>query len=127
MANVPAELKYTKSHEWVKEEDGLYVGGLTDFAQDALGDIVFINMPEEGDDVASGEAFADVESVKAVSDVFSPVSGTVAEVNEGLIAEPALINQEPYEQWLIKVKDVSDTEELMDAAAYEEFCATEEE
>lgn len=127
MANIPAELKYTKSHEWVKEEDGLYVVGLTDFAQDALGDIVFINMPEEGDDVASGESFADVESVKAVSDVFSPVSGTVAEVNEGLIDEPALINQEPYEQWLIKVKDVSDTEELMDAAAYEEFCATEEE
>lgn len=127
MANVPAELKYTKSHEWVKEEDGLYVIGLTDFAQEALGDIVFINMPEEGDDVASGESFADVESVKAVSDVFSPVSGTVAEVNEGLIDEPALINQEPYEQWLIKVKDVSDTEELMDAAAYEEFCATEEE
>ncbi|MBQ2410640.1 MAG: glycine cleavage system protein GcvH, partial [Selenomonadaceae bacterium] len=127
MANVPAELKYTKSHEWVKEEDGLYVVGLTDFAQEALGDIVFINMPEEGDDVASGESFADVESVKAVSDVFSPVSGTVAEVNEGLIDEPALINQEPYEQWLIKVKDVSDTEELMDAAAYEEFCATEEE
>ena len=127
MANVPAEPKYTKSHEWVKEEDGLYVVGLTDFAQDALGDIVFINMPEEGDGVASGESFADVESVKAVSDVFSPVSGTVAEVNEGLIDEPALINQEPYEQWLIKVKDVSDTEELMDAAAYEEFCATEEE
>ena len=126
MANVPAELKYTKSHEWVKEEDGLYVVGLTDFAQDALGDIVFINMPEEGDDVASGESFADVESVKAVSDVFSPVSGTVAEVNEGMIDEPALINQEPYEQWLIKVKDVSDTEELMDAAAYEEFCANEE-
>lgn len=126
MANVPAELKYTKSHEWVKEEDGLYVVGLTDFAQEALGDIVFINMPEEGDDVASGESFADVESVKAVSDVFSPVSGTVAEVNEVLIDEPALINQEPYEQWLIKVKDVSDTEELMDAAAYEEFCANEE-
>ena len=126
MANVPAELKYTKSHEWVKEEDSLYVVGLTDFAQEALGDIVFINMPEEGDDVASGESFADVESVKAVSDVFSPVSGTVAEVNEELIDEPALINQEPYEQWLIKVKDVSDTEELMDAAAYEEFCANEE-
>ena len=127
MASVPAELKYTKSHEWVKEEGGLYVVGLTDFAQEALGDIVFINMPEEGDDVASGESFADVESVKAVSDVFSPVSGTVAEVNEELIDEPALINQEPYEQWLIKVKDVSDTEELLDAAAYEEFCANEEE
>ena len=127
MASVPAELKYTKSHEWVKEENGLYVVGLTDFAQEALGDIVFINMPEAGDDVTSGESFADVESVKAVSDVFSPVSGTVAEVNETLIDEPALINQEPYEQWLIKVSDVSDIEDLLDAAAYEEFCATEEE
>ena len=125
--NYPVDLKYSKSHEWIRYEDDVAVIGISDFAQDALGDIVFINMPEEGDDVASGESFADVESVKAVSDVFSPVSGTVAEVNEGLIDEPALINQEPYEQWLIKVKDVSDTEELMDAAAYEEFCATEEE
>lgn len=127
MAKVLADLKYTKSHEWVKEEDGLYVVGLTDFAQESLGDIVFINLPEEGDDVAAGESFADVESVKAVSDVFSPVSGTVAAINEEILDDPAAVNSDPYTQWFIKVQDVSDTEELMDAAAYEEFCATEEE
>lgn len=126
MANVPAELKYTKSHEWVKEEDGVYVVGLTDFAQDALGDIVFINLPEEGDEVTSGESFSDVESVKAVSDVFSPVSGVVAEINEAILDDPSLVNSAPYESWFIKVKDVSGTEDLLDAAAYEEFCATEE-
>ncbi len=127
MAKVLADLKYTKSHEWVKEENGLYVVGLTDFAQESLGDIVFINLPEEGDDVAAGESFADVESVKAVSDVFSPVSGTVAAINEEILDDPAAVNSDPYTQWFIKVQDVSDTEELMDAAAYEEFCATEEE
>ena len=127
MAKVLADLKYTKSHEWVKEENGLYVVGLTDFAQESLGDIVFINLPEEGDDVAAGESFADVESVKAVSDVFSPVSGTVAAINEEILEDPAAVNSDPYTQWFIKVQDVSDTEELMDAAAYEEFCATEEE
>ena len=80
--NIPAELKYTKSHEWVKEEDGVYTVGLTDYAQKELGDIVFINLPAEGDEAVAGEALADVESVKTVSDVFSPVTGTVAEVNE---------------------------------------------
>ncbi len=127
MAKVLADLKYTKSHEWVKEEEGLYVVGLTDFAQESLGDIVFINLPEEGDDVTAGESFADVESVKAVSDVFSPVSGSVAAINEEILDDPAAVNADPYTQWFIKVQDVSDTEELMDAAAYEEFCATEEE
>jgi len=105
--NNPEELKYSKTHEWVKEEDGLYVIGLTDFAQSELGDIVFINLPEVGDAVTAGAAFADVESVKAVSDVFSPVSGT------------------PYEAWLIKVQDVDAFEELLDSAAYTEFCAQE--
>lgn len=127
MANIPAELKYTKSHEWVKEEDGVSVIGLTDYAQNALGDIVFINLPEVGDSVAAGESFADVESVKAVSDVFSPVSGTVADVNEELLDDPALVNEDPYGAWLIKVSGVSGTEELLDAAAYEEVCASEEE
>ena len=126
MANIPAELKYTKSHEWVKEEDGLYVIGLSDFAQNALGDLVFVNLPEEGDDVTAGDAFADVESVKAVSDIFSPVSGTVAEVTEELLDAPETINEDPYGAWLVKVSDVSDTEELFDAAAYEEICAAEE-
>ena len=84
MSNIPANLKYSKSHEWVLEEDGVFTIGLTDYAQDALGDIVFINLPEEGDSVTAGEAFSDVESVKAVSDVFSPVTGTVTAVNEAL-------------------------------------------
>lgn len=126
MSNIPEELKYTKSHEWVKEEDGVITVGLTDYAQSALGDIVFINLPEEGDDVTAGQAFSDVESVKAVSDVFSPVSGKVAAINEELLDNPALVNEDPYEAWLIKVEEVSDTEELMDAAAYGQVCAAEE-
>ena len=126
MSNIPEELKYTKSHEWVKEEDGVITVGLTDYAQSALGDIVFINLPEEGDDVTAGQAFSDVESVKAVSDVFSPVTGKVAAINEDLLDNPALVNEDPYEAWLIKVEDVSDTEELMDAAAYGQVCAAEE-
>lgn len=126
MANTPAELKYTKSHEWVKEEDGVFTIGLTDFAQDALGDIVFVNLPEEGDTVTAGETFADVESVKAVSDVFSPVTGTITEINEELLDNPALVNEDPYDAWFIKVSEVSGTEELLDASAYEEVCAAEE-
>lgn len=126
MSNIPEELKYTKSHEWVKEEDGVITVGLTDYAQSALGDIVFINLPEEGDDVTAGQAFSDVESVKAVSDVFSPVTGKVAAINEELLDNPALVNEDPYEAWLIKAEAVSDTEELMDAAAYGQVCAAEE-
>ena len=126
MSNIPGELKYTKSHEWVKEEDGVITVGLTDYAQSALGDIVFINLPEEGDDVTAGEAFADVESVKAVSDVFSPVTGTVTAVNEALLDDPAQINEAPYEAWLIKVGQVSDSEELLDAEGYEAVVAAEE-
>lgn len=125
MANTPAELKYTKSHEWVKEEGGLTIVGLTDYAQNALGDIVFVNLPEVGDAVTAGEAFSDVESVKAVSDVFSPVTGTVAEVNEELLDNPALLNEAPYSTWLVKVSDVTATEELLDAAAYDAVCAAE--
>ena len=126
MANIPEELKYTASHEWLCEEDGLTVIGLTDYAQEALGDIVFVNLPEEGDEVTAGEAFADVESVKAVSDVFSPVTGIVAGVNEDLLDDPAQVNEHPYDAWFIRVSDVTDTEELLDAAAYEEVCAAEE-
>ena len=126
MANFPAELKYTKSHEWVREEDGLHVIGLSDYAQEALGDIVFVNLPEEGNSVTAGDSFADVESVKAVSDVFSPVTGVVAAVNEALLDNPALVNEDPYGAWLIKVSDVTETEELLDAAAYEQLCAAEE-
>ena len=121
----PAEMKYSKDHEWMKEEDGVVVIGISDFAQDALGDVVFVNLPEEGDSVTAGENFGDVESVKAVSDLVSPVSGTVCAVNEDLLDEPEQLNKAPYDAWLIKVENVSDTEELLDAAAYEAFCAQE--
>ena len=124
--NFPAELKYSKSHEWLKEEDGVSVIGISDFAQDALGDVVFVNLPEVGDDAAAGEAFGDVESVKAVSDIICPVTGVVEEVNEDLADAPENLNSDPYGSWIIKVKEVSATEELLDAAAYEAFCATEE-
>ena len=126
MSNIPAELKYVKSHEWVKEENGVYVIGLTDYAQSALGDIVFINLPEEGDAVTAGESFSDVESVKAVSDVFSPVTGTVCAVNEALLDDPAQINEAPYEAWLVKVENVTGTEDLLDADAYAAVVEAEE-
>ena len=121
----PAELKYSKDHEWMKEEDGVAVIGISDFAQDALGDVVFVNLPGEGDEVTAGKAFGDVESVKAVSDLVSPVSGTVCAVNEALLDEPEKLNKAPYDAWLIKVENVTGTEELLDAVAYEAFCAQE--
>ena len=93
---IKPELQYSKDHEWVKEEDGLFVIGISDFAQDALGDLVFVNLPEVGDAVTAGEAFGDVESVKAVSDLLSPVSGTVAEINEELLDAPEKLNEDPY-------------------------------
>ena len=121
--SVPSELYYTKDHEWVKVEDGKATIGITDFAQHELGDVVFINLPEVGDEVTAGEAFGDVESVKAVSDVNSPVTGEVAEVNGDLADEPQRMNQEPYESWFIRVKQVTDRADLMDAEAYEAFTA----
>ena len=126
MPNIPENLRYTASHEWVSEEDGVYTIGLTDFAQDSLGDLVFINLPQVGDDVEAGEAFSDVESVKAVSVVFSPVTGTVTEVNEELVDAPELVNEDPYNAWLIRVGDVTEVEDLLDAAAYAEACENEE-
>lgn len=120
------ELKYTKSHEWVKETDDGYLEiGLTDYAQKQLGDLVFVNLPMEGDEVAAGEPFADVESVKAVSDVYSPVTGVVDVVNEELLDAPELINESPYEAWLIRVKDAGEREELMTAKEYEDFVENE--
>ena len=123
--NIPKELQYTKSHEWLLVEDGVATVGLTDFAQDALGDIVFVNLPQSGDQVSAGEALGDVESVKAVSDVLSPVSGVVAEVNEELLDNPALVNEDPYGAWLVKVQQLTGEEELLDAAAYEAHFAEE--
>ena len=123
--NIPKDLLYTKTHEWVKKnDDGTVYVGLTDFAQSELGDLVFVNLPEEGDAVTAEESFADVESVKAVSDVNSPVSGTVVEVNEKLEDAPELINTDAFENWIIKVElsDMAELDELMDAEAYEKFC-----
>ena len=119
-------LKYSKSHEWVEElSDGTVRIGLTDFAQSELGDLVFVNLPEEGDEVVCEESFADVESVKAVSDVFSPVSGKVIAVNEELLDAPEKINEDPYRAWLVVVGEITDQEELLDAAAYEAQCEAE--
>ena len=121
----PKNLMYTKTHEWVLlNDDGTALVGITDYAQDQLGDLVFVNLPEPGDMVTAGESFADVESVKAVSDVLSPVTGEVEEINEILADEPQRMNQEPYESWFIKVREITDRAELMDADAYQAFVAT---
>ena len=123
--NYPNELKYTKSHEWVKFAGGIAVVGISDFAQDALGDVVFVNLPQVGDEVTAGETFGDVESVKAVSDLICPVSGVVCAVNEELEDSPENLNADPYGAWIIQVENITDEEELLDAAAYEAFCAEE--
>lgn len=123
--NYPVELRYSKSHEWVKTEDGVAVVGISDFAQDALGDVVFVNLPQVGDTVVAGETFGDVESVKAVSDLISPVSGVVCEVNTDLEDSPENLNEAPYDAWIIKVENVTDEEDLLDAEAYEAHCAEE--
>lgn len=123
--NYPVDLKYSKSHEWVKYEDGVAIVGISDFAQDALGDVVFVNLPAVGDEVTAGESFGDVESVKAVSDLISPVSGVVCEINEDLEDAPESLNESPYGAWIIKVENVTEEEDLLDAAAYETFCAEE--
>ncbi len=123
--NYPNELKYSKSHEWLKYDDGVAVIGISDFAQDALGDVVFIELPQVGDTVTAGERFGDVESVKAVSELISPVSGVICEVNDGLEATPEELNSDPYGAWIIKVEQVTEEEELLEAAAYEAFCAEE--
>ncbi|XCP86638.1 glycine cleavage system protein GcvH [Roseburia hominis] len=119
------ELKYAKSHEWVKEEGEECTIGLTDYAQSELGELVFVNLPEVGDEVTAGEVFGDVESVKAVSDIYSPVTGVVSEINEELLDEPGLINEQPYDAWLIKVKDVTEKEELLSIEEYEAFVESE--
>ncbi len=123
--NFPKELKYSKSHEWVKMEGDVAVIGITDFAQDALGDLVFVGLPEVGDAVTAEEPFGDVESVKAVSDINSPISGTVCAINEDVLDAPESLNEDPYGAWLIKVNEITDDGDLMTAEEYEEFCETE--
>ena len=125
MATINPDLKYSKSHEWVRMDGDVAVIGISDFAQDALGDLVFVNLPQVGDEVVAGESFGDVESVKAVSDLISPVSGTIVEINEELDDSPENLNSDPYGSWIIKVENITEEEDLLDAAAYEAFCAEE--
>ena len=121
------DLSYTKTHEWVKLEGDVAIIGITDYAQDALGDLVFVNLPEEGETVETEAVFADVESVKAVSDIYSPVTGTVAEVNEELMDAPEKINESAYDAWFIRVEDVTDHVEYMTAEEYAAFVEDEAE
>lgn len=119
------DLMYSRSHEWVVDIDSGVRIGLTDFAQNALGDLVFVNLPEVGDSVEVGESFADVESVKAVSDVFSPVTGVVTAINEELLDAPESINDDPYVAWLVEIGEVTETEDLLDSGAYQVLCDEE--
>lgn len=120
--NFPSELKYSKSHEWVKMlDDTTALVGITDFAQSEMGDLVFINLPVVGDAVEKETVMCDIESVKAVSDVLSPLSGTVAEVNEALLDAPEKLNEDPYGSWIAKIENITDMEELLDAGDYEAF------
>ncbi len=127
MSTVLNGLYYSESHEWVKVEGNVAIVGITDYAQHALGSIVYVDMPEVDDEVAKEEDFGAVESTKAASDLISPVSGTVVEINEALEDNPELINENAFENWIMKVEmsDASELESLMDAAAYEAFCANE--
>ena len=125
MNKVMEGLYYSESHEYVRVEGEYGYVGITDYAQNALGNVVYVDMPEVDDEVEAGEEFGAVESVKAASDLISPVSGTVVEVNEALDDQPELINQDAYENWIIKVEmsDKTELDNLMGAKAYEEFCA----
>ena len=120
-------LYYSESHEWVKVEGNVAIVGITDFAQHAMGDLSYVDMPEVDDELEKGEEFGAVESVKAASDLYSPVTGTVVEINEELEDAPELLNQDAFANWIMKVEmsDPSELETLMDAAAYEAMCANE--
>ena len=121
----PSELKYTKDDEWLKVEGDTGVIGITDYAQNALGDIVFIELPKVGAEVAAGKSFGTVESVKAVSELYAPATGTVTAINEDLTTTPEKVNQDPYGAWMIKIKlkDKSDAGKLMSSADYEKYAA----
>ena len=119
--NFPKDLLYSKSHEWVRESEGTARVGLTDYAQRELGDIVFVSLPEIGDEAAAGERIADVESVKAVSEMISPLSGTIKEVNPAVADAPEIINSDPYGAWFIEIGQISDREELISSDDYEKF------
>jgi glycine cleavage system H protein len=126
--NVPEDLKYTKEHEWVRVDGDRLIVGITDFAQDALGDVVYVDVPETGTQVKAGEPFGEVESTKSVSDVYAPVSGTVVERNTQLADAPELVNRDPYgEGWMIvlSASDASEVEALLEAGAYRELTETD--
>ncbi len=127
MAKFIEGLYYSESHEYVRIEGNFGYIGISDYAQHALGNVVYVDVPEVDDEVEAGEDFGAVESVKAASDLISPVSGTVVEVNEALEDAPELINKDPYENWIIKVElnDTTELDQLMDAKAYEEMCSKE--
>jgi glycine cleavage system H protein len=124
----PADLKYTKEHEWIKVEGNTGTIGITDYAQNSLGDIVFVELPKVGAEITSGKSFGTVESVKAVSDLFAPVSGTVAEVNQELATAPEKVNSEPHKAWMIKVtlKNASEVGGLLSSTDYDKFIAEEQ-
>ncbi len=124
MTQIPDEPRYTDEHEWALEGKGLLVIGITDHAQEALGEIVYVELPSEGDEIAKGDSFGAVESTKAVSDLYAPVKGEIIEVNEALFNSPEIINEDPYgEGWLIKVRphDPTELDDLMDHEDYAEF------
>jgi glycine cleavage system H protein len=124
--DVPEELQYTKSHEWIRTEDDTATIGITDHAQEELGDIVYIELPEQGATFEAGDSFGTVESVKAVSDLYSPVGGEVVEVNEGLGDSPEKINEDPYgEGWILKVRVSDEGAGLLSASEYEQFLEEE--
>jgi glycine cleavage system H protein len=126
MNKIPDSLLYAKTHEWVEMKENQTARiGISDFAQHELGDLVFVNLPEPGDPVTAGEAFGDVESVKAVSDIVSPLTGTVSAVNREVMEHPERMNESPYESWLIEVKEISGQSALMTAAEYDAFCRKE--
>ncbi|MDR0648262.1 MAG: glycine cleavage system protein GcvH [Synergistaceae bacterium] len=122
----PSGLSYSKTHEWIQDIGGGAARiGITDYAQNELGDIVFVNLPETGDEASKGERIADVESVKAVSDIISPLSGVVKAVNKDVADNPESMNADPYGAWLIEISDISDHEELLSAEDYRAFCEEE--
>ncbi len=130
MANIPDDLHYSKDHEWVRVEGDVAVVGITDYAQNSLGDVVYVELPKAGDEFAANEAFGSVESVKAVSEVFAPVSGEVVGTNEALADTPEKVNQDPYGGgWMIRVQmsNPGEVDSLLTAAEYEDFTKTETE
>ena len=124
MTNIPADLLYTEDDEWLQADGDIAAVGITDYAQDALSDIVYLELPAIGDKFEAGETFGVVESVKAASDLFMPVAGTVTAVNDDLVNTPERLNEAPYDAWLVKIKisDASELDNLMDAAAYQAHC-----